>query len=193
MLKSAGQRGFTMIELAITIAIIGLLMALAVPSMSQYMANSKVGGVAEAFYAAAQQARTEAIRRNTAVEIAFTDQPPNSTSSETSSLTFNGPNWLIRTLPVPPATTPHIFIEGKAGSEGSGGTGATIASNASSLQFSAMGALVGSGQVTVDFTHPSGACAPTGNIRCQRVLISPGGQARLCDPAATAAGDTRKC
>ena len=175
-----------------TLAVLALA-ALALPSMNQYIANNKVAAVAELFYASAQMTRTEAIRRNSPVEIVFTDQAPSAASVETSSLTLSGPSWIIRTVPTPPATTPHGFIEAKAGADGGGGVPAVIASNATSLQFGANGALVGSAAVTVDFSHPSSACAPTGNIRCQRVIISSGGQARMCDPAVTAANDTRKC
>jgi type IV fimbrial biogenesis protein FimT len=37
------------------------------------------------------------------------------------------------------------------------------------------------------------ACAPSGPIRCLMVVISPGGQSKVCDPAATSVGDTRSC
>ena len=44
-------------------------------------------------------------------------------------------------------------------------------------------------------TNPTGgACvAASGPMRCLRIIVTPGGQARMCDPAVTDTNDSRKC
>jgi type IV fimbrial biogenesis protein FimT len=58
------QRGFSMIEVAITIAIMGILMATAMPSVGDWIRNTKVRNAAESIQNGMQQARSEAVRRN---------------------------------------------------------------------------------------------------------------------------------
>ncbi|CAN5804576.1 GspH/FimT family pseudopilin [soil metagenome] len=188
----SAQRGFSLIELMITIIVLGVLATLAIPSMSQYMENSKIHATAEVFYSSVQQARTEAIRRNAPVEIIFTNQPPIAANVDTTGVTANGPNWLVRATSAVPDTAP-TFVDGKIGSE-AGGT-VVIGSNATAIQFNATGALASpTTTAVVDFTTSRGTCETLGGTaRCLRVTVSTGGQARLCDPVTTAANDTRKC
>lgn len=186
------QRGFSLIELMITVSVMVLLMALAVPSMFQFTENSKVLATAEMFYVSAQRARTEAIRRNAVVEVVFTDQAAAASSVDTTGLTTTGPNWLIRAAP-PAGGSDHVFIDAKAGSEGAGSRAVVIGSSVDAIQFDASGALVGGTAATVNFSSAGGACEPDGGIRCLRVVVLSGGQARLCDPVVSAASDTRKC
>ncbi len=106
-------------------------------------------------------------------------------------MTPGGPNWIVRAL-ASKATDPPTFVEGKLGTE----AGDLVAiSGPTSVQFNAIGGLASpTAGATVDFAGKRSACETLGGTaRCLRVIVSSGGQARLCDPAATAANDTRKC
>lgn len=196
MLIRPSERGFSLIELMVAVAIMVLLALLAAPSMRLYIENSKILGATELLYASAQQARTEAIRRNLPVELIFTDAAPTSASVDTTDTNTSGPNWLVRQTPLP-GTDDHIFIEARAGAEGGGRAGGStstvIAASMDSIRFNAAGALAGGGTATVDLSSTVGSCAPGGETRCLRVVVSSGGQVRLCDPAVSAANDTRRC
>lgn len=60
-------RGFTLIELVVTVAISAVLLAVAAPALVQYTANGRLSAHADAFSASARLARGEAIKRNASV------------------------------------------------------------------------------------------------------------------------------
>jgi type IV fimbrial biogenesis protein FimT len=61
------QRGFTLIELIITVTVAGVLMALAVPSFTNFVASSRVMDQTNALVAAMSFARSESIKRNATI------------------------------------------------------------------------------------------------------------------------------
>ena len=58
------QRGFNIIELMVTVAVVGILAAVALPSFADAIARNRIAAQANDFAAAVNYARTEAIRRN---------------------------------------------------------------------------------------------------------------------------------
>lgn len=70
------NRGFSLIELVVVIAILAVLLGLGMPSLTAYLENAKVRAAAENLLAGLQQARAEAIRLNTPVEFLLTNDPP---------------------------------------------------------------------------------------------------------------------
>lgn len=62
-------RGFTLVELMVTIAVMAILLAIAVPSFNNASLGSKLNSIANEFVASAQLARSEAIKRNTSATL----------------------------------------------------------------------------------------------------------------------------
>ena len=61
--------GFTLIELMVTVSVLGVLALVAAPSFNEAILSNKLAGYSNSFVASAQLARSEAIKRNTAVAL----------------------------------------------------------------------------------------------------------------------------
>lgn len=70
--NSATSGGFTLIEVLVTIAIIGVLASLAAPSFREYMATQRIKNASFDLMAALVLSRSEALKRNTSVAVATT-------------------------------------------------------------------------------------------------------------------------
>lgn len=83
------QRGFSLIEVIIAIAILAILVALAAPSLTSIINANRLSSVSNEFLATAESARMEAVRRNARVVVC------KSINADTSSPTCNATagNW----------------------------------------------------------------------------------------------------
>lgn len=65
------MKGFTLLEMLIAMAILAIIISVGVPSLSGFSANQRLIGAAEQVYSHLQQARSEAVSRNTLVYVNF--------------------------------------------------------------------------------------------------------------------------
>lgn len=65
------QAGFTLIEMMVAIAIIGILMAIAVPNYITHRNNQQVSRAAREIYSTLQSAKMTAIRENNPINVLF--------------------------------------------------------------------------------------------------------------------------
>jgi type IV fimbrial biogenesis protein FimT len=72
-LKSRSRSGFTLIELMVTVAVVGILALVAMPAMTDLVNNSRVAGQTEELVSSIQLARAEAVRRNVRVTLCPTN------------------------------------------------------------------------------------------------------------------------
>ncbi len=57
------QNGFTLVELLITIVVVSVLLATAIPSFMQFVKNNRVTGQSNSFVVSTHMARNEAVKR----------------------------------------------------------------------------------------------------------------------------------
>jgi type IV fimbrial biogenesis protein FimT len=57
------QKGFTLVELLITMVVVSILLATAVPSFMQFIKNNRVTGQSNSFVVSTHMARNEAVKR----------------------------------------------------------------------------------------------------------------------------------
>ena len=89
------QRGFTLIELMITVGLVALLMAAVIPNMRIFLRNDQLSGGVNDMLHSIQVARTEAIKRqNGNVVVCGTSTPTVADAAMTCDYaTFNG--WFV--------------------------------------------------------------------------------------------------
>jgi type IV fimbrial biogenesis protein FimT len=85
-------------------------------------------------------------------------------------------------------------IQRRAGNDGS--RNAQVNAGLSSVTFNSLGRVtpVPAGNIAINVSNPSaGTCeADGGTVRCLRIVVSPAGQVRMCDPNTTSP-DPRAC
>jgi type IV fimbrial biogenesis protein FimT len=170
------QRGFTIIELVVTIALVAILLRLAIPSFTTWIRNTQMRSVAEALQNGIRSAQSEAVRRNRQVVFALTNDEP----AIDASAVDNGRNWFIRTVPAL-AGEASEFVEG--GSFADTSRGVAIA-GAASICFNSQGRMVSNGDPAIECAAAATTYDVTqaGAERRLRVTVAVGGQMRMCDP-----------
>lgn len=200
MLKS---RGFTLIELMVGLTIMAFLLMAGVPSLSDWIRNSQMRSAAESIMTGLHQTRAEAVKRNTPVRFQLTSSVGNDCAVVTS-----GKNWVVNlTASTSPAgqcgatlsdsAAPFLLQRTVAANDS-----APIAITASqaAVTFNGLGQQTltnnpnqAPAMVSFDITPTaSGSCIRDGgNLRCLRIVVSPAGQARMCDPSMTGTTDVQ--
>jgi prepilin-type N-terminal cleavage/methylation domain-containing protein len=64
-------QGFTLLELIVTVALLGIISALAVPNLNQFLQNREMQGQAAAIADAVSSARAIALSRGTSIEVCW--------------------------------------------------------------------------------------------------------------------------
>lgn len=210
MLKArpAAARGFSLVELAVTLTVLAILLTAVAPSVGDWVRNTRVRGAAESVLAGLQRARTEALRTNETVTFWLVAGTDARVVDDTCALSSASASWVVSrqdpsgacdTAPSP--TDAPGIVEVNAAGDGSDSITVvaedTAGNAAECVRFNGFGRVVDANVLpadacrlpsqiaTIDFTHADGA-------RRLRVVVSPGGGVRLCDRD-VASTDPRAC
>lgn len=173
-------RGFTLIELVVTMAVIALLAFLTAPSIQEWVLNTRTRNVADDLQNGLRLAQAEAVRRGRQTVFYLTNDAP----GDGATAVANGRNWSLHSVPLI-VGEPAEFIRGASLGDATAGVGVT---GPVSICFSSLGSQVVNNNVLV----PAGAdCSATaarnfdvslaGSTRRLRVTLSLSGQVRMCD------------
>lgn len=162
------QRGVTLIELLIAMAILAILLGVAVPNFTTWLQNTQIRTATESIKNGLQLARAEAIRRNEPVNFVL------------SSATSTG--WTV-------STVAGIQIQQRLSSDGSPNvTAAVTPAGATTVTYNRLGRISNTGALTQIILN-----GPSPQDRSLTLNISAGGQVRGCDPAISDTTDPRHC
>jgi type IV fimbrial biogenesis protein FimT len=201
MLSSRANRGFTLVELMVGIALLAILLAIGGPGFSSWLQNTQVRTMSEAIQNGIQLSRAEAVRRNAQVRFELMSSLDNTCAPSTSGrnwvVSMDGANASCASTNMADAAAPVAprMIQTRPGGDGS--RNAVVAASQTNIIFNGLGRVtpVPGADITIDVTNPSGgACADLGGpMRCLRIVVTAGGQVRMCDPRAAFAGTSEGC
>jgi type IV fimbrial biogenesis protein FimT len=178
--------GFTLVELMVTLALVGILLGLAAPQFGLWTRNAQVRTVADSLDSGVRLAQSEAVRRNRQVVFFLTG-----TAGCADSLTASasGSYWAVRTVAL---TSGDVVETVQCGAVADVASGVAI-SGPAAVCFNSMGRQVanaatgvGGATCTLDASGTSTYnVSKSGGDRPLRLLVSLSGQVRQCDPART--------
>lgn len=202
MLKHRGESGVTLIEAIVTLVIAAILMALAAPSFSNWIASSHIRLTAESIQSGLQFAKSEATARNGPVRFQLTD-----TLTSSCALSSTGANWVVNVgaadasgqCATAPSEAASGILMARSASDGGGKTVVDGSDNADfdgSIVFNGLGRPTPLPAATLSIMVRSSdvqQCAEQGGaITCLYVQVTPGGQIRMCN-ANYASTDPQSC
>lgn len=198
--RPGAASGFSLIELMLTLVVLGMLIMIALPNMGTWIQNTQIRTAAEGMQAGLQLARAEALKRNTTVRFQLVD-----TLTSACALSATGRNWVVSLADTSALcdadaseTAAPQIIQKRSSAEGSPNATVT-ATGGSSVLFNGLGRAAAGSFTVIDITNPgNGACKTlAGNepMRCLRIAVNAGGTVRMCDPAVDPADvtDPRRC
>lgn len=199
MLTRRRAAGFTLVELIITMAVLAVLAALAVPTFGAWINNARVRSAAEALQNGIRVAQAEALTRSQQTVFVLTNDEPawNSTPVD------DGANWAVHAQPransaedaADASNDTHPFIEGGTQASAAGvsitGPGLLCFNASGRITTSTSTTVPNAGAVTCADTFPITYEVKHGTTvdRTYRVLVSVGGRIRMCDAGKTLSSD----
>lgn len=183
------QQGVTLIELLVGIAIVGILLAVGIPSFSGWIQSTQIRTAAESIQSGLQLARAEAVRRNAIVRFTLTDAtglvawsvgcvavtaacPAAIQSRDANEGGVNARAGIsIAAPPVPAGTYYATPITAGAGMTGVDG-----------VTFNGLGRIPAA-NIATDVKRIDLSNAVDATARALIIVVTTGGQIRMCDPA----------
>lgn len=196
------ERGFSLIEVVVTMAVLALILFAAVPSIGAWMDNTRIRNVADSLQNGLQMARGEAVRRNEEVSFWLVGLDNPGILANTCTLSASSASWAISVFSPAshcadaPSTvsSPKLVVARAAGADASRVTVSSLRADGStaamSVTFNGFGRVTNADAIArIDI----GGSAADANHRGLRVAISAAGQVRMCDPNVSDNTDPRKC
>lgn len=201
--RRSGQQGISLVEAMVTLAIAGLLMALAAPAFNNWMQSVRIRSTAESMLSGLQYAKSEAAARNAQVRFQLT-----SSVTAACALSATGTSWVVDLVDAaddsvagkcdqaPDDSVAPGILQKRSADEGSGTTRVNASGGTTAVVFNGLGRLVPApaAAITIDITGADADDCQVngGELACLQVQISPAGQLRMCNPR-FAAGDPQAC
>lgn len=169
------QLGFTLVELMVTIAIVAIALAIALPSFTQFVRTNELTGTRDKLIASFQYARTEAVNRNADIALC---------PSTDSATCTNGSDWADGWI---------VYIDTNSGMNSTVGTLIKVVQEDGGLNVAHAGLTAGLTPTTFIRYVPQGFASylapitaqticftdPEGNVDSQGIVVSAGtGQVR---------------
>ncbi|MFN4063199.1 prepilin-type N-terminal cleavage/methylation domain-containing protein [Aquabacterium fontiphilum] len=199
-------RGVSLVEIAVTLAVLALLLMAAAPSMSEWLRSARLRNQGESVLNGIQAARNEAVRRNVEVTFWLVSNNTATAMNNNCALSSTGNGWVVsRNDPAgfcgtPPSSTVAPMIV-TTRILGDGGTGAGVrglqadgSTAATSITFDGLGRAVQRATAAENLRRIAIAyTAAQAGDRPLQVDVDASGGIRLCDTTVTDAGDPRAC
>lgn len=203
--RSPRSRGFTLIELVVTITVFALLLLAALPSLSTWTDNTRIRNVTGSLLDGLQLARAEAIRRNQNISFWLVSLDNPAVLSNDCALSNTSGSWVVSVnspighcADAPSIDSSPMLVTGRAVGDAGGRVSVTAvlaagsSTAANSVTFNGFGRLVNTTDAIgqIDITGPASGTS----YRNLRLIVSPAGQVRMCDPdSGVATTDPRRC